>query len=1343
MRVLLSLLLLLAGGALAVQRPVPAPLAPWVDWVRSPEATCPWRSGPDKGRLCQWYGALHLRPDGDGLAFDFSVLLRRPGWVPLPGSRAAWPTAVQVDGGPAAVIARDGRPWLWLEQAGPAARRVTGRLPAGALRRGLAVPDGMAIIDYRADGQPRPLYRDDRGRWRLRPLPDSGAAPAPPAPDRLDLRVFRLLDDAIPARVVTRIELDVAGRVREVALPGAALPGTEAIALQGDLPAATDPAGHLRVILRPGRHVLRLTAIAPALVTAWRRPEAEAPWPRDEFWAVRRHPDLHAAELSGGHPVDAALVHAPPEWARLPLYRLGPGEALTVRHVTRGTRGGDRGTVRVQRDLWITLDGARLVGRDRLQGRLGVDPLLLVPRDLGLAGATLDGRPQPLLAVDAAHLGLRPPHPALDATLVWRRSAGDGLGLHRLELPLMPYRAGRGSLQAEGLTTTLHLPPGWQLLAAQGVRGAAGWLGSWTLFELFLVIVTALLVRRAVGNGAALLTALTLTLGHALPFAPGPDLWLFVLAVWLLAAALRRRAAAGSGRGTAAALARYLAGLLGLVLAAQVLWGSYSAFRLASYPQLGWRLAAAPPPPPARLLRKAERKALDRSAAPALHEEAAPLAAAPPAEPPQPIRLRDDNLLRAVGPAVPRWRGTTWTLTWTAADLGARPTARLYLLGPLGQRLWHALAGLLMPLLLAVLAWRLGGGLGDRPPPRPPGPLGRLLAGALLLALAGTTQAADFPPPALLQELAQTVNAPPECLPDCAGIEAVAVRVGPLPGCPLGGVTLDYRLRAATETAVPLAQGDLQWRDGPPLRREGSRLLAVVPAGAGALRLQGCLTARDGRLDWPLPAARVSWRAERPWRVEPVYGKAPDGRPDERPVRALRLLYRPPGTAAEGTPPPPRPASEFAPWFRVTRTLVMDREWRLHTRVERLSASGAHQLVLPAWGDEAPLDERVRLVDGRYRLDFPAGQSVLAWQSRLTPVDHLDIPPAGARQETRWVFRHTPLWRLRSEGLPFTWRGGHPELLPWPGEGTRLEVTRFRAAPAPTLAVTALDLTLRPQHDAAGEASLVLHTRASMAHRLHIDHPGLAVRAATVDGQPANVPLDGDRLTLPLAVGEQRIELTLALPPVTGFPYRSPDLRLASEAGSLVPANVDLRVQLPAGRWVLDARADRGVGVVSLLPLLAGMVGGFLLLLWRLRLRRPIGLASWALILVGVVSAAPGSPLVGGALFSVYLAWAALLARPGGGRAYRIALAALSLAVLLATLVIVANSLIGHPHDQYLSLAGGGLHWYQDYGLPRVRVFSLDLWWFRVLALAWAVWLATALIGWLRTAWLRLTEPPA
>ena len=88
----------------------------------------------------------------------------------------------------------------------------------------------------------------------------------------------------------------------------------------------------------------------------------------------------------------------------------------------------------------------------------------------------------------------------------------------------------------------------------------------------------------------------------------------------------------------------------------------------------------------------------------------------------------------------------------------------------------------------------------------------------------------------------------------------------------------------------------------------------------------------------------------------------------------------------------------------------------------------------------------------------------------------------------------------------------------------------------------------------------------------------------------------------------------------------------------------------------------------------------------------------------------------------------------------QIILPALTLLAVTVLFYGIQNGLLGYPD---MKIAGNGsynnfLKWYQDISgnaLPQPVVFSLPMTVYRVLILAWALWIAFAFIKWLRWGW--------
>ena len=88
----------------------------------------------------------------------------------------------------------------------------------------------------------------------------------------------------------------------------------------------------------------------------------------------------------------------------------------------------------------------------------------------------------------------------------------------------------------------------------------------------------------------------------------------------------------------------------------------------------------------------------------------------------------------------------------------------------------------------------------------------------------------------------------------------------------------------------------------------------------------------------------------------------------------------------------------------------------------------------------------------------------------------------------------------------------------------------------------------------------------------------------------------------------------------------------------------------------------------------------------------------------------------------------------------QIVLVGLTVAALAALLFGIKQGLLGYPDMQIAGNGSGNyvLNWYQDISeavLPQAWVCSLSIVVYRLMILAWALWLAFAVIKWLRWAW--------
>jgi hypothetical protein len=95
---------------------------------------------------------------------------------------------------------------------------------------------------------------------------------------------------------------------------------------------------------------------------------------------------------------------------------------------------------------------------------------------------------------------------------------------------------------------------------------------------------------------------------------------------------------------------------------------------------------------------------------------------------------------------------------------------------------------------------------------------------------------------------------------------------------------------------------------------------------------------------------------------------------------------------------------------------------------------------------------------------------------------------------------------------------------------------------------------------------------------------------------------------------------------------------------------------------------------------------------------------------------------------------------PAAFNALQLGLGVLSICAMLALITAVQHGLLGLPEMQIAgsNSSAWNLHWYQDRStavIPSVWVLSVPMLVYRILMLLWALWLAMALLRWMRWGW--------
>ena len=1318
--------LICAASLDAQDTDVPAGLAPWRDWVLYGEEfrACPVRNGTMPGErgnhVCAWPGVLAVDAGNTGADFTQTWTLYAEDWVPLPGDVEYWPAGVTVGVGAQAVIERGGRPMLRVARG---THRITGRIAWTTRPASLAIPPEAGLVALRLDGQIVPNADIDGGTLWL-----GLRADAEVEEDRLDVVVHRRLHDSLPMTLTTDVTLDVAGQGREVRLEGAALPGFTGEALESELPAQLTADGALRIQVRPGRWAVRLVAHSPVPASTLARTPAAAPWPADEIWSFESDPRLRVAALEGAEPVDAARSGVPLDWQQLPAYRVT--ETQTVMIVERSrSDAAEANRLTLRRNLWLDFDGGGYTAQDSVSGRMasGWRLDMAAPYTMTMASADEEN----LLVTQGLEPGLqgvelRAVNLALTTTA-------------RIEpvrsLPVTGYRE-----TFDSAVTTLHVPPGYRLLAAPGADSASGaWLERWRLLDIFLVLITTAAVWRLFGPVPSAVALVTLIVIYHEPWAPHWT-WLNLL----VGVALLRVLPAGRLRWAAE---RYRALSLAL-LAVLLIPFTVIQLRTALHPQLE-----------AYLGRGVSSYEYTADQIGQFSRARAPAASVEQTRPQESLLDSTDEItvtgsrfslggdisryqpgaLVQTGPGLPDWTWTQHVLSF-GGPVTAEQTMRLVLLGHAGVTVWRILS----VALAVVLVFALAGGALRWPPrlPRATASIAPLLLGIATLWLAAPgsarAQASDaFPSPALLEDLKRRLTAPAPCRPSCADLTAATVN--------LAGATLSVRLDVAlqAEAAVPIPSAQRGWRpatvtvDGAAagfvFRDAAETAWLRVAEGTHRIELQGPLPATDNlSLPFPLSPRRIAVTAAG-WDVAGVV----DGR---LPSSTLELT-RQRDAAAEGGA---LGGSAFPPYLRVVRRIELDIDWQVTTMLTRVAPpQGAFTLPVALLANEAVLTPGIEVAGGQATVAFPAGEDRVTWESRLPTAATLTLvaPAATAPWSESWQFVVGYIWHAEYMGLPSTTPGFDDpsfhvaEYYPRPGETLTVTLTRPEAATGDTIAIDNVDYS-RNAGARAARSTLELQYRSTRGDEHTITLPeGAELESVAIDGDTVPLELDGRTLGLPVTPGEHDAEIAWREPVGVGVRTQMPVVDLGGGA-----TNLTLTLELPQDRWTLFTFGPTlGPAVLYWPELLALILGA--LALGRLP-RNPLRTHEWLLLGFGLSTFAWPVLLIF-AVWAFGLAWRESRGPTWSNNMFnvlQIGLAILTVIALVALVGAIPIGLLGRPDMQIATSVSSdfSLGWFADRttgATPNAGAISLSLWFYRAAMLAWALWLSLALLRWLPWAW--------
>lgn len=1313
------LIFILACISLSVWANTPPSLPPsleiWKNWVLhdTEDYTCAVNynqsSNPRVKGICSWPSRLHLQINSTEAKFSQMWQLDSAGWIVLPGNNKHWPTKVKINTKDAIVADRNGQASVFATKG---VFIITGKFHWTQPPEYLQVPINTGLINLSINNQTVNVPQlDNKGRLWLNKhhkTTDNSSQQ-----NRLDMRVYRRIIDDIPLQVITQIELDVAGRHREIILDSVLLDKQKAMSLTSPLPARLESDGNLRVQVRPGSWTLSLKSRQLGITNSLTAPN------KQEIWVFEARNDLRLVEIRGVTAIDPQQTTLPQAWRKFPAYLMQTGKTLQIVEKRRGDPEPAPDQLKLKRDFWLDFDGQGYSIQDHISGTMRQGWRLEVLEPAILGRVAVNGKDQFITRLaENGKTGVEV-----------RRGRIDLVGDSRLENELNQLPAVGWAHDFQKVSANLHLPPGWSLFNATGVDNVPNtWLKKWTLLDLFIVLIIAAAIAKLWRWWWGLLALATMILIYHEAEAP-QFIWLNIIAAVALLRVLPNLAWFTS-------FVRFYRNISIIALLIIVLPFMMQQVRQSIYPQLERphdQLEYSNNYRPTRA-----RITQSYNAQSSFYEQeyaAAPKVRMSKKVPSKKILQIDPNAQVQTGPGLPQWQWRTVSMDWSG-PVQQNQSIKLWLISPT----MNSYLSIIRVVLLAILTtFLLFVAFKTRLPSIKPSANGAIASLILFIGLLSylpvNSYANDnFPPQSMLDELKQRLLAPPDCLPYCANSPRMSLEIKQ------NILTARMEIHSEAEVAIPLPGSAKQWLpqqillNGEPaqalLRKHNGQLWLKVTKGIHQVQFTGVLPNRNSvQLALPLKPHFVEVTEASGWRVEGVHENGITdqqlqfSREDEKKLAELEM-------------------GELPPFVQVERTLLLGLDWQIETRVIRKTPLGsAIILEVPLLKGESVTSDKIRVENGKALINLSPSQSEIRWLSVFDKQETVTLTaPQNSNSYEIWRLDASAIWHVEIKGIAVIHHQNNqgrwlPQWQAWPGESVSLHITRPSGISGQVITIDRSKFIISPGQRTTNYR-LILSLRSSRGMQHKITLPELAqLQSVKINNKTQPIRQEGPIVTLPITPGKQRIELKFQQALGITDKFKTPAVDLGIES-----VNTNIEIKMPRDRWILF------VGGKPIGP--AIMIWGLIIVIVILSIGlgqiqlTPLKTHQWLLLGI-VLSQMPVAAMLVVIIWLLALGWRAKLSAETPALkfdAIQIGLVILTMISLVILLRAIEQGLLGHPN---MHIAGNGstaynLNWYQDRisgNLPQVWVYSWSMWFYRIAMLLWALWLSFALLRWLRWGW--------
>lgn len=1289
---------------------VPEELQPWRKWVleKHPQISCPQMFGDSTAKQCVWPSELFLQIDEKSAHFIMQVEVFADDRVMIPGDSVFWPCEVTANGKPVPVLRVNNRAVVELPVG---TCKLTGVLKWETRPNAIKIPDGTALVTVQAGNRKISDANVDRnGMLWLKELNESVNGDSLTS-DNVDVKVYRMVADAVPLYMVTVLKLVVSGNDREILL-GRFLPdGAVPVYLHSTIPASIEPDGNVKIQVKPGTWIIEMKCRFSGAVASMNMERKSREWPLQEIWALQADPRLRAITVIGVDAIDPGQTGIPDEWKQLPVFMVTKGQKFEIIEENRGDFSPDPNVLKLDRKMWLDFKGQGFTIKDHIEGSVSRSGRLSMETGYTLGSVKLNAVPQLVTTVDNNSPGIEYRQGNMNLECLSR--------INKVNLT-----AGGWNQAFSTMSVELHLPPGWSLLHLSGadyVRDS--WISKWTVWDIFILLIIVVSICRVYNVKWGLIAAAVFVLTFHEKGAP-LFLWLNLVAALALVNVLPKSKIKKT-------LTYYCMISFALIACSGITFAVVQV-RQALYPQLEMsemNSDFAEALPQQSSVMKSE--VMERKSFRGDYKNRTSSA--------QNLEQYDASAKIQTGPGEPVWNWNSVSYGWSG-PVESEQKIKLYLVPPIVNSIlkFIRVAGIFLLLFglgkfflkidnLQSIVSRFTKKSG----------LALLIVSSFLLVPSFVK--AEIPSPELLNELEMRLTEQGTCGAGCVSVQQGNLKIED------ETVTIELIIDAAEAAAIQLPGNRTSWfaekvtingDDASALSgtAEGG-LLAVIPQGHNSVVLVGRTSGNRGEIQFPLHVNNMTTFSDQ-WLISGVVnGKIPGG--------AVKIEKTEKNTVAvqKGN----THSDRSLPFVEVTRNIALDKEWGVTTIVRRISPeSDPFSLQIPLLPNESVISSTVSDPIGLITVYMTKDQQEFTWHSTLKMTSEivLDVPVQDKWVEV-WSLDPSPRWHVETSGLVQIKQdaessGALQVWNPLPGEKVVLKILRPEPVSGTTMTIQSVSLNFRPGKKTS-ENSLKLSVLSSQADRLQLKIPlNSVLEGVSIDGVSQIVTLNGGLLSIPVHPGTQVLEMN----------WKSKDDLKALTKTPLVDcgissSNLKLECTVPADRWILFA---------------GGPMVGPALLFWAILivlLMISIGLGQikslplrwyhWFFLSAGMSTVDNVGGVLVVAWFLVFASRAKITSDNRFFNSWQIGCVVLTAAAIGSLVATIPMGLLSTPDMQVSGNYSSNyiLKWYEDISgavFPQGFFFSLPIWVYRTLMLIWSLWLALCLTKWIKWGWVAFSN---